>query len=33
MAMGSHMGADGDCYLAYVYCYTYRANEDFLQSD
>jgi hypothetical protein len=33
MAMGSQVGADEDCYLACVYCSTYRAIEDFLKSD
>ena len=33
MAMGSQVGADEDCYLACVYCSTYRAIEDFLNSD
>ena len=33
MAMGSQVGADDDCYLACVYCSTYRAIEDFLKSD
>ena len=33
MAMGSQVGADGDCYLACVYCSTYRAIEDFLKSE
>jgi len=33
MAMGSQVGTDEDCYLACVYCSTYRAIEDFLKSD
>ena len=33
MAMGSQVGTDGDRHLACVYCSTYRAVEDFLQSD
>ncbi len=32
-AMGSQVGIDEDCYLACVYCSTYRAVEDFLKSD
>ena len=33
MAIWSQVGADRDCYLACVYCSTYRAIEDFLKSD
>ena len=32
-AMGSQVGADRDCYLACLYCSTYRAIEDFLKSE
>ena len=31
--MGSQVGTDEDCYLACVYCSTYRGVEDFLKSD
>ena len=33
MAMGSQVGADRHCYLACVYCSTYKAIEDFLKSE
>ena len=33
MAMGSQVGADEDCYVACIYCSTYRAIEDFLKSN
>ena len=31
--MGSQVRTDEHCYLACVYCSTYRAIEDFLKSD